>query len=172
MPFVLPLATHHDRKGFDCGNDALNQFLQRHARQNADRNLGVTHVVVGERSDTKILGYYTLVTSSVDPSLIPDKKLPREHIGVILLGRLATDRAAQGQGLGRQMLLRAIYQTANFAKSIGVYALTLQAIDEQARAWYLSLDFGFVPFSDDPNHLYVPIRYIEQLPPRTLTDEL
>ena len=169
---VVPLASHHDRKAFDCGSDALNQFLQRHARQNADRNLGITHVVVQEAGDARILGYYTLVTSTFDPALLPGNKLPRDPIGVVLLGRLATDLSVQKQGVGRQMLLLAMYQTAYVAQTVGVYALTLHAKDEMARAWYLSLDFGFSAFADTPTHLYVPIAYLNQLPPRILTDEL
>lgn len=28
---------HHDRAAFDCGDDLLNQFLYRHARQNHEK---------------------------------------------------------------------------------------------------------------------------------------
>jgi len=34
-----------------------------------------------------------------------------------------------------------------------VYALVLDALDEEARSWYLGLDFGFKPVLDDPNRL-------------------
>ena len=71
MPFVELLAPHHDRKGFDCGSEPMNRFLQQQARQNADRHLGVTHIVVAERGDHKILGYYTLVNGSIEPGIIP-----------------------------------------------------------------------------------------------------
>lgn len=54
-PVFEPLQAHHDRQNFDCGKPALNQFLQRQARQNADRNVGVTHVVVAEAGDAKVL---------------------------------------------------------------------------------------------------------------------
>ena len=50
MPAVEILRASHDRKGFNCGNAALDEFLHRQARQNADRNLGVTHVVVPLRA--------------------------------------------------------------------------------------------------------------------------
>jgi GNAT superfamily N-acetyltransferase len=172
MPFVEPLSAHHDRKGFDCGSPPLNAFLQRQARQNADRNLGVTRIVVAERGDSKILGYYTLVTSVIASAAVPHSKLPGGNIGVILLGRLATDQNAQGQGLGRRMLLRAMYEAALVSHTVGVYAMTLDAIDEAARDWYLSLDFGFETLADDPNHLYIPISYIQQLRQPALTDEL
>lgn len=164
MPVVELLQAHHDRQSFDCGKPSLNEFLQRQARQNADRNVGVTHVVVPTVGDPRILGYYTLVTRTIDCEIIPDsKKLPRGPIGVVLLGRLAVDKSAQGQGLGKRMLLRVIRQTEQAAREIGIYALVLDALDEEARAWYLRLNFGFETLLDDPLHLFLPIRTIRQL---------
>ena len=52
------------------------------------------------------------------------------------------------------MLLRAIRQTEQAAREVGIYALVLDALDEEARAWYLRLNFGFEALADDPNHLY------------------
>ncbi len=48
-----------------------------------DRNVGVTHVVVEFEGDTKILGFYTLVTRTVDREVIPAKRLPSGPIGVV-----------------------------------------------------------------------------------------
>ena len=162
-PVFEPLQAHHDRQGFDCGKPALNQFLQRQARQNADRNVGITHVAGAEAGDAEVLAYYTLLTRVVDAEIVPNKKLPRGEIGVVLLGRLAVDQTAQGQGLGRLCLLRAMMQVERAAREIGIYALVLDALDEEARAWYLHLSFGFEPLQDDPNHLYLPVATIRQI---------
>src|SRR5579862_5320476 len=143
MPVVERLQTHHDRLSFDCGKPSLNEFLQKQARQNADRDVGVTQVVVPLAGDPKILGYYTLVTRTIESVIIPDKKLPRGPIGVVLLGRLAVDKSAQGQGLGKRLLLRAMMETEKAAQRIGIYALALDALDDEARSWYLGLHFGF-----------------------------
>ena len=161
-PVFEPLQAHHDRQGFDCGKPPLNQFLQRQARQNADRNVGVTHVAVATAGSSRILAYYTLLTRVVEAEIVPDKKLPRGEIGVALLGRLAVDKIAQGQRLGRLCLLRAMTQVESAAREIGIYALVLDALDEEARAWYLQLNFGFQPLLDDPNHLYLPVETIRQ----------
>lgn len=162
-PYFEPLQTHHDRSIFDCGKPVLNQFLQRQARQNAERSLGVTHVAVAAAGDRKILAYYTLLTRTVDAEIVPSKKLPRGEIGVVLLGRLAVDESAQGMGLGKLCLLRAMTQVEYAARQIGIYALVVDALDEEARAWYLHLDFGFQCLQDDPNHLYLPLEMIRQL---------
>lgn len=164
MPVVELLQAHHDRKSFDCGKPVLNEFLQKHARQNADRNVGVTHVVVPEAGSPRILGYYTVVTRTIESALVPNNnKLPRGPLGVVLLGRLAVDKSAQGHGLGKRMLLRAVRQTEQAAKEIGIYALVFNAVDEEARVWYMRLNFGFEALSDDPNHLFLPVSVIRQL---------
>ncbi|MGI4791282.1 MAG: GNAT family N-acetyltransferase [Janthinobacterium lividum] len=161
-PVFERLQAHHDRLSFDCGKPALNQFLQRQARQNADRNVGITHVAVAETGDTKVLAYYTLLTRVVDAGIVPNKKLPQGEIGVVLLGRLAVDQSAQGQGIGKFCLLRAMTQVERAAQEIGIYALVLNALDEDARSWYLRLPFGFETLQDDPNHLCLPVETIRQ----------
>jgi len=134
FPVFEPLQTHHDRKAFDCGKASLNEFLQRQARQNADRNMGVTHVAIPTAGDSRILAYYTLVTREIESAIVPAKNLPlRDGLGVVLLGRLAVDRSAQGQGMGRLCLARAISQVEIAAREIGIYALVVDALDEQAR---------------------------------------
>jgi len=164
LPVIELLQAYHDRLSFDCGKPSLNEFLQRQARQIADRNVGVIHIVVPAAGESRILGYYTLVTRTISSEIVPDnKKLPRGPVGVVLLGRLAVDKSAQGQGLGKRMLLRAIRQTEQAAREIGIYALVLDALDEEARAWYLRLNFGFETLLDDPSHLYLTVNTIRKM---------
>lgn len=163
MPIVELLQGHHDRRTFDCGNAALDEFLRRQARQNADRNLGVTHVVVASAGDSRVLGYYTLVTRTVESTIIPAKGLPQGPIGVVLLGRLAVDRSCQRQGIGKLMLMRALRQTDEAARVMGIYALVLDAVDDRAREWYLGLGWGFQALADDSNHLFLPVAVIRKL---------
>ena len=172
MPVVEFLASHHDRANFDCGKEPLNRYLREVARRSADRNLGVTHVVVPARGEATILGYFTLVTRVVEAEMVPEKRLPHGPLGVVLLGRLAVSLHYQKQGLGKRMLLRAMVETELAARRIGLYALVLDAVDEEARAWYLGLSFGLKAVVDDPNRLYVPVNFIRQLDLGDLTSEL
>ena len=163
-PFYEPLAAHHDRAGFDCGETSLNEFLQQRARKNAERNVGVTHVAVEEEGAAEVLGYYTLLVRSVQRELFAGaKKLPPGEIGVTLLARLAVSQNAQGRGLGTQMLLRSIVQTERAARDMGIHALVVHALNERAKNWYMSLDFGFELLTDDPLHLCLSIQKIRQL---------
>ena len=163
MPVVELLQGYHDRQTFSCGNPALDEFLRRQARQNADRNLGVTHVVVASVGDSRVLGYYTLVTRTVESAIVPWKGLPEGPIGVVLLGRLAVDRSCQRQGIGGLMLMRALHQTEEAARVMGIYALVLDALDDGAREWYLGLGWGFQALLDDGRHLFLPVAVIRKL---------
>jgi GNAT superfamily N-acetyltransferase len=156
------LQSHHNRPGFDCGHPALNEFLHKQARQNADRNVGVTHVAVENAGGNKILAYYTLVTRALKRDVFPANKLPGGDIGVVLLGRLAVDTSIKSQGIGRLCIANAMQQVARAANEIGIYALVLDAIDERARNWYLGLDAGFQTLLDDPNHLFLPVETIRK----------
>lgn len=128
-----------------------------------DRNVGVTHVVVPTAGETRILGYYTLVTRTIVRVIIPDSRLPNGPIGVVLLGRLAVDSSVQRSGLGKRMLLRAMKQTLIASMDVGIYALVVNAIDDAAKEWYLGLDWGFEQLLDDPHHLYISIKTLKQL---------
>lgn len=174
MSYVERLASHHDRSLFDCGKEPLNRFLKEQARQNADRHLGVTFVVVPSPGSPQIQGYFTLVTRTVESQQLPapKKKLPFGPIGVVLLGRLAVDLKSQRQRLGQRMLLRAMAEVEHVASHVGVYALVLDTIDQEAKDWYLGLDFGFLPLPEHPDRLFVPLSFIEQLELGPLTHEL
>lgn len=170
--YVEFLGPHHDRKSFDCGREPLNRFLHERARQNADRFLGATQVVVPQPGASRIQGYFTLVTRTVEGPSLPEKRVPPGPIGVVLLGQLAVDRRHQGQGLGPRMLLRAMAETEQAASRVGLYALVLDALDAEALVWYLSLGFGLTPLPDHPMRLYVPVSFIRQLNLGPLTPEL
>ena len=158
-PVLEVLATHHDRADFDCGEASLNLFLQRQARQNASRNLGVTRVVVPVAGDARILAYYTLVTRSVTRDELPKfNRFPPDGVGVVLLGRLAVDKRAQGQRLGTLMVVKAIEQTERAAQDVGhPCADRFTRSMRKAKQWYLGLDFGFEELKTNTLHLYLPI---------------
>ncbi len=49
-----PIAKHHDRIAFDCGDAALNEFLQRHARKSHDKGGAKTFLAVSDSDGGKI----------------------------------------------------------------------------------------------------------------------
>jgi RimJ/RimL family protein N-acetyltransferase len=47
------------------------------------------------------------------------------------------------------------------ADSVGIYAVTVHALNERARRFYQR--YGFTPLEDDPLHLYLPMKTIRKL---------
>ena len=83
-----PISKAHNTNDFDCGQEALNEFLKRYALQN--ENNSSTRTYVTARGD-RVVGYYSLVAGSVRPEEAPDRVrrgLPdRRPIPIILLAR-------------------------------------------------------------------------------------
>lgn len=151
-PRIAKLGTAHDPAHFDCGNEALNSFIRRHALSGQRASISQTYVaVIGER----IVGYHTLVVSNVTYEGAPQrlaKGIPRYPIPVLLLARLAVDRRWQGQGLGAALVADAARRTLQVADIAGVRALLVQAKDAAAKRFYTHL--GFEPFPGEPLVLY------------------
>jgi GNAT superfamily N-acetyltransferase len=156
---VEPLSKIHDRDSFDCGEESLNVFLKRFARQNAEKGLGRTFVAV-KGDDPKIYGYYTLSSNSFGFEIVPDN-LPRYPVPVVHLGRLAVDRLARGERLGQALLFHAFERAVSIAEHLGIYAVEVYALNEKARQFYLK--FGLTELLDDRSHLYIPIRQIKKV---------
>ena len=90
------------------------------------------------------------------------KKLPpRIPIPVVLLGRLAVDNSQKGRGLGKLLLLHALWRSQQVSKEAGVYAVEVDALHEEAARFYAR--YGFQALLDDPLHLYLPMKTIETL---------
>ncbi len=153
----------HDRTQFDSGVSALNDWLQKLASQHERRDLARTYVAVLP-GEMRFLGYYAIANHRVSYDALPKdqaKGLPRIGVPVVLLGRLAVDRSAQGQGLGEFLLIDALRRVSHVAQQVGVRAIEVDAIDDSAKAFYLK--YGFVPLRDDERHLFLPMHVIRKL---------
>jgi len=154
------LSRLHDRSAFTCGKPPLDDFIRRFVTQYEKRNLGRTFVAI-RQDETRVEGYYTLASSSVAFEHVPEesaRKLPKHPMPVVLLARLAVDCKAQGQKLGEKLLIDALSRCLGLADQLGIHAVEVDAIDEQARSFYLK--YGFVSLRDDPRHLFLPVATI------------
>jgi len=153
------LSAAHDRSGFDCGEPSLNEYLQRYARQNAQKHLGRTYVAL-PNGENRVAGYYTIASGAVTREDVPEN-LPHYPVPALHLGRLAVDRTAQGQGLGELLLLHALRAAAQLSERVAIYCVEVYALNAQARSFYLK--YGFLSLTDDPLHLYLPMKVILKL---------
>lgn len=158
---IAHLSKEHDRTVFACGKAALDSFLQARATQYEKRRLARTYVAT-EPGSVKVAGYYSISTGSLDVSVLPEalrKKLPGHEIPTLHLARLAVDKNQHGQGLGETLLLHALALALELSDTLGIFAVDVWAIDEEARPF--SRKYSFAELDGDPDHLLLPIKTIE-----------
>jgi ribosomal protein S18 acetylase RimI-like enzyme len=150
---ITGLARHHDRNDFDCGEPALNTFLQRLARQQAERDFNRTYVACAQ-GESRIRGYYAISAAAFDFENWPTSlRLPRYPVPVARIGRLAVDVRSQGTGVGAALLQHAMVLAESLAQQIGLYAVVVDAKNEAAAAFYAR--YGFQRFSDQGLSLFL-----------------
>ena len=157
-----PIGKHHDRDAFDCGEEALNEFLRRYARKSHELGGAKTFLAIDDTDNKVILGFYSLSPASVAYARTPDlvkRGLARHDVPAFRLARLAVHRRAQGQGLGGQLLLAAGRRCLLASAEVGGVALLIDAKNERAAQWYAG--YGAVPLLDAPLSLLLPLKTIE-----------
>ena len=149
------LASHHSRKPFDCGEPALNDFLQNLAGQQQRKGFGKTYVALAD-DGMNVLGFVTISAGQVAVEQFPASlKLPRYPAPILRIGRLAVDLRSQGQGIGRALLAFAVHLAVEFSERVGLYAVVVDAKHDKAKAFYQRL--GFMSSLDNPLCLFLPI---------------
>jgi len=155
--FIIELpGPSHDRSAFACGVDALDGYFREQAGQDVRRR-ATACFVAREIATNRIAGFYTLAVAGVLLAQMPArlaKRLPRyPAVPVARLGRLAVALAFHGRKLGGALLWDAVERASQ--SEVAVYALVVDAKDEQAQSFYLH--HGFVPFGGTPGTLILPL---------------
>lgn len=149
---VEPLSRAHDLSQFDCGaHESLNLWLRKYALQNQASDTARTYVV---HRDNIVVGYYSISAGSIARESATPRSaqgLARHPVPIALLGRLAIHREEQGIGLGSALLKDALIRIEHAADILGIRAVLVHAIDQEARAFYERFDFE--PCPDDELHL-------------------
>ena len=145
---------------FDCGADELNTYLKRFAKKNDKLGIGRTYVLLYK---TRALGFYTVSMAQIEFKALPKPsqgKLPRYPIPTVRIGRLAVDLSTQGQGLGEYLLMDALTRCLRVSEEIAVFAVIVDAKNNQAKNFYLK--YGFIPLEDQELSLFLPLSTIHQ----------
>jgi predicted N-acetyltransferase YhbS len=138
---LLDLA-RHKCDAFDSGLQELDEWLQRTAPIAAGAGTAATWVLC---RGARVIGYYALAMGSVEHRGAPSRlrRGQPDPVPVLLLARLAVHRAEQGTGLGADLLRDAMFRAVAGARQYGARALIVDAIDDQAAAFYQR--HGFLP---------------------------
>ena len=156
---IEPLGSHHGKQSFTCGVDSLDTYFKKHAKQDIKRHIARVFVATLADNPEHIVGYYTLSTLSLELTELPielAKKLPRHPIPAALIGRLACSVTVQGKGVGKMLLMDAIKRTLSVSEQIAIYAVVVDAIDEQALGFYAK--YGFARLAADSRRLFLPLK--------------
>lgn len=149
-----PLAPDHELDDFDCGVSALNDWLRRRARRNERDGASRTFVTCVSR---RVVGYYCLAAGSLLPAEATGKvkrNMP-DPVPVLVLGRLAIDRRWHKRGLGADLLADAVLRAVGAAETIGIRALLVHALSDDAKSFYQRHGFRASPI--EPMTLMITI---------------
>lgn len=149
------LGVDHDTSAFACGEATLDDWLRRRALQNQASGASRTYVLCA--GPTRVVGYYALAAGGVAHVSAPGrvKRNVPDPIPVMILGRLAVGQTQQGRGLGAALLRDALLRVLQAADIVGIRAILVHAISEQARQFYEG--HGFVSSPIDTTTLMVTL---------------
>ncbi len=160
---IVPLAPHHDRAAFGCGEPSLDNYLKRQASQDAKRDLAACYVLC-KPGESHIIGYYTLSATSITLTALPDDQLKKVGryplVPAVLLGRLAVDQNYRKQGWGEYLLLDALHRALR--TGVGVKFVIVDALNEQAAQFYERFEFRRLK---NPSSLFISVSTIREVFP-------
>lgn len=153
----------HSAERFDCGRQVLDRWLREYAGQGQRRDTSRTFVAAD--ADGGVLGYYTLVAGQVerDHATVEVRAGTSTYfpIPICLIARLAVSREAQGVGLGAGLLLDALERAVTAAELVGIRAVVVHALDDEAASFYRH--FSFAPVGSTPRTLMVPLAAVRRI---------
>jgi ribosomal protein S18 acetylase RimI-like enzyme len=153
------LNPEHGLDAFDCGTPELDSWLKRRALQNETLGTSRTYVVTAEQ---RVVGFYAIANGAVahkDVSAKTRRNMP-DPIPVMVLARLAVDKAYQDQGLGSALLRDALLRTLNASQIAGIRAVLLHAMSEDAKRFYKRAGFYECPV--DPMMMMITLAEVEK----------
>ena len=143
---IEPLGKQHSRAAFSSGQPTLDDWFRRRANQDEKRNIARVFVAVDD--ERGVIGFYSLSSFTLALDDLPEeiaRKLPRyDAIPAALIGRLARDQQVRGAGIGDLLLADAVRRILGAGRSLAVFAIVVDAIDDHAVAFYEN--FGFRRF--------------------------
>ena len=156
-----PIDEDMDVCSFDCGKEPLNSYLHRHAFTNHTRGLCKTFVALPYEESREVAGFYSICAGQVSFDNFPKRigrGLPKYPIPVMRLAQLAVSENHQKKGLGEELLMSALCQAISVSNQLGIYAVIVDALDNEAQQFYEK--YEFTAFIDKPNCLFLQLKKI------------
>jgi len=151
----------HDRKSFECGVEALNNYLKLMASQQSTKDNSRTYVLESDEDSNRIIGFYTLTMVSINFGLLP-KNLQTKHQNnhsAALIARLAVDKRYTKKGFGSWLLVDALKKLLAASDTVAFPMIIVDA-KEGASAFYEQ--FGFTSFTDERSKLFISVANVRK----------
>ncbi len=128
-----PIREGDDVAAFDSGEPSQSEYPR--TRASANHVEGASRCFATCRG-SRVVAFYALASASVERGSVPGRvrRNMSASVPVILLSRLAIDRKEQKKGLGRHLLRDAITRSVRAADLIGVRAMLVHALHDEARS--------------------------------------
>ena len=163
-PFNLsppaPITAAHTLEDFTSGETSLDEWLKKRALKNHLAGASRCFVLCDSAA---VIGYYSLSAGAIYHEAAPKtmrRNMP-DPLPVVLLGRLAVDKRYHNQGLGQALLRDALIRTISIAGDVGVFAILVHALSDQAKQFYLSR--GFVESPLQPMTLLMTLETVRSI---------
>jgi GNAT superfamily N-acetyltransferase len=159
---IEKLNKDHKKSDFDCGNEQLNQYIRKQAKQDVNRDLSICYVL-NEATERSVIGFYTLSGNSIDRNDFPAElisKMPPSYLSLptILLGRLGIDKKYRGKGYGELLLIDALKNCISISETLGILAVVVDPIDTSAIKFYKKYGFILIPSN---NKMFISIKTLQ-----------
>jgi GNAT superfamily N-acetyltransferase len=153
---IRPLSDETVVKGFCCGKEILDDFIKKSALK-AESRSEMRTFCAHLAGSSSCIGFYALEVST-DTLGVRNPSFPffKHHVPfpAVKLARLAVHRNYKRQGLGKHLLMDVFSRVADISKNVGIYALTLDSLDEESTNFYRSIGFAEYSNGTPPKMLY------------------
>lgn len=158
---IRKLTIDDDTASFDCKEQELNEYIRDEAKKQQRDGAAVVYLAW---YDAQLVGFVSLNMSSIRFQNIASQHLPSRtpypYFPALMIGRVATEKMCQNQGVGRLLCLRAVAMAVRLRREIGCQFVILNAKKN-------SIDFykrcGFELGTNQPKRRRTPFMYFKLL---------
>jgi GNAT superfamily N-acetyltransferase len=162
---IAPFDKSTRRAGFACGIESIDNFLKHSAEPQHRRFHCRVYYAI---SAGELIGVYALSAASRDSQTISADAAKRfaaiRLAPCLYLNMLGVITDCQDRGVGKKLMVHAMETTLKVAELVGIYALILQALNEEVGRRYRK--WGFDYFLGEENksqpHMFIPLGTIRQ----------
>ncbi len=160
----------HDREGFSCGVEPVDNFFKRTANKLAKADNLRVFVMIAPGGP--VIGFYALNAHAVSFSDLPPKfarsRPSHGNIPAAYISMIGVDQRFAGRGYGGDLLVDALKRIVRAADALGIAVVLLDVLDDgdaarmaQRKALYEG--YGFTPLPSNPLRLFLPLGTVRRL---------